>query len=199
MSRIQAVFAVHFIAISLAFISYGILSSPPAVVPDYIASVVVKGSEGGKYNDLSTGVYLSHELVLTAAHNIRDHKGVSELLVDGLHAEVIYKNDQEDFALLGVPGSFRVSPFPKLSTDLSGKLTTCGYIGGTRYHEYHGIQKQGRWLTAEVRQGMSGGPVINEVGDVVGSIIGAGAGRETFISDITVIIAKLRELGLHPG
>lgn len=165
----------------------------PIPIPEYIAKVQVVGV---KYTDTGTGVYVSPVTVVTAAHNIRDLDSKSSLTVDGLVAEVVYKNDRQDFAILNVSASSKEGPFPKLSSDLSGTLTTCGYKGGVLYTEKVGNHKSGRWVTAEVAQGMSGGPVLNQVGDLVGTIIGGGRGRDTYITDISLIVDELRGRGL---
>jgi S1-C subfamily serine protease len=167
----------------------GLNSSP---IPEYIAKVQVVAA---RYTDTGTGVYVADGVVVTAAHNIRDFKQGAELFVDGLSARVAYKHENEDFAILIVEGSSRVKPYPRLSYDLTGTLTTCGYVSGVTYTENTGKHKQGRWITAEVRQGMSGGPVLNEVGDVVGTIIGGGKGRDTYITNIALINQELRGRG----
>jgi len=165
----------------------------PIPIPEYIAKVQVVGVP---YTYTGTGVYVSPVTAVTAAHNVRDLDSKSQLFVDGVEAEVVYKNDQQDFAILKLSVGSKDGPFPKLSSDLSGSLTACGYRGGVRYTENVGNHKSGRWVTAEVQRGMSGGPVLNQVGDLVGTIIGGGPGRDTYITDIFLIVDELRGRGL---
>lgn len=172
----------------------------------YIAKVVTThpaDSRGSSTSDVGTGTYLDAVTILTAAHNVSDHReGRTRLSVDGIKAKIVYYNREHDVAILLLEGEGKLlNQYPVLGNDYSGVLTAKGYARGHRFMDVVGraiLDRGGKiryysdgnsyTMTGQVIQGMSGGPVINSKGELVGVIWGAAQG-ETFI----VTLPRIRQ------
>ena len=160
--------------------------------PTYFALVKV---EAGHYADMGSGSFISEDEILTCAHNVRDYHvgGKGKLSVQSFDGTVYRDvsveryNGDVDLSVLKINGykgngihtHLRISgPLPHGSP-----VTSVGWVpreslvqlykGVTTTKSSNGIGKScrtGDWVihTAKVVQGMSGGPLLNSDGDIVG-------------------------------
>lgn len=151
--------------------------------------------------DAGTGSIIGHDRVLTAAHVVR---GTDGCVVKDQTAKVIYQNDKLDVAVL--QADLGDTPVMPISCDGFAKDNTyfaIGYAQGqdfalqvlTAIGEYHDVQTDenlfphGAIFHGRIFHGMSGGPVIDNLGRVTGVIV---AGNED------IEFAAIRDLADTP-
>ncbi len=163
---------------------------------DFVARVFLKTPEA-QYT--STGILIRDDLILTNHHAIRGEGKVSVELASGdtVPATVLKSTDVQDLALLQIsPVSMPTCKFGDTPRkDQSVRIH--GFARGTTYRASGGVitgharpANTGRdtMFTADagVVQGMSGGPVLNELGQLVGVLFG-GNEKESFCVDISTV------------
>ena len=162
------------------------------VAPTYFVLVKV---ESGHYTDMGSGSFISEDEILTCAHNVRDYHvgGKGKLSVQSFDGTVYrdvsvqrYNGDVDlsvlkinDYKGNGVHTTLSISD----SLSQGSPVTSVGWVpreslvqlykGVTTTKSSNGIGKScrsGDWIihTAKVVQGMSGGPLLNDQGDIVG-------------------------------
>jgi hypothetical protein len=161
---------------ALLFLGHTVYQMDSEVIPDYVCKVQVVDRS---FTDTSTGSFLDDNTVLTCSHGLRDYReGYNKLVVDGQPATILYKNDASDVCILRVDGPYR-GPYPKLGVLDSGLLTSMGYAKGTVWTESNGYKVTDAvggykaFSTCRTIQGMSGGPVVNSKGELVGMVFGS--------------------------
>ena len=176
-----------YLAILPVFLLLGVGSyiGTTAPVNDYDSSVVkvLVGSGHG------SGVYIGDGVVLTAAHVVN---GASDNKVklrtesgNILEAEVLWVNKARDIAALRPTTLVGLTPSVLSCNDpMSGdKITARGNPGAAEFFTSHGYisdakkhvagpWKQAMTVDMSIAPGMSGGPVFNEVGNVIGLAVG---------------------------
>jgi putative serine protease PepD len=136
---------------------------------------------------LGGGVQIWPGLILTAAHLVAQEKTVT--IMDDLGraqvgtVEVGNTNQNIDIAFVGIdlPSDLQVSPVSCKLPPVGLKITMIGHPYGRTFVQMYGAvatseRKVGQWqsvviLTKNAFPGMSGGPVLNEDGAVVGLIV----------------------------
>lgn len=115
-----------------------------------------------------TGFVVGMTRVITAEHCIEEAE--NEAIVGGLPGRVVKRNG--DFILLEIPDTgFR--PLPLAKSVLHGEdVATLGYARGSNLHIYGrhvaAFDRGQIVLDGRITPGMSGGPVLNTTGEVVG-------------------------------
>lgn len=151
----------------------------PAVFPNSAVKVEMAGGHG-------SGVYIGRNLIVTATHVIRTEKSVKikTELGEILTGEVLWANQKYDVALIRTPtpqnvhASHLSCTVPASGDDvmLRGNptivefVTAWGKIAGT-------VREMLPWASvvptnAAIIPGMSGGPVFDKAGNVVGISVG---------------------------
>lgn len=133
-----------------------------------------------------SGVLISDDgVIVTAAHVVDDAEFIA-VRVPGrkqaLMAQVLYENEMNDIAFLKVPGSFEnfiplAETIPKIHT--RQRVFALGYpLDGLRKYPQSsvgavaGTMKSGELqLSISVNPGNSGGPLISETGELLGTIV----------------------------
>jgi len=172
------------------------------VIPEYVCKVQVVDQS---FTDTSTGSFLSDSTVVTCAHGLRDYReGRNELVVDGQPATVLYINHDSDVCVLSVSGPYR-GPYPKVSLLDSGLISSMGFAKGTTWVEsngYKGAEALGGYKafsTCKTIQGMSGGPVLNSKGGLVGIVFGSQADGGVYTMSTAILAALLEVEGVGLG
>lgn len=179
---------------------------------DHLLVVAVSANTCGERAS-GTGVLIAPDLVLTAAHVVGDaglvridHQGVV------LTAEVVgVFEDGRDLALVTLPAPLD-SPVPVGSTPTLGQtVTMVGHPGGGAITSIVGsvvdvpsqasIVLRGDLLAvgADAPTGMSGGPAVNDAGDVVGIVVAAQPGTGTAIVVTFEDVKELLDAALIDG
>lgn len=149
----------------------------------------------------STGILIRDDLILTNHHAIRGEGKVTVELADGetSPAKVVRSTDIQDLALLQIaPVSHPTVKFGD-APRTDEPIRIHGFARGTAYRASGGsvtgparpanTERDTMFITdAGVVQGMSGGPALNEKGQLVGVLFGGGE-KESFC----VSIATVRE------
>lgn len=160
--------------------------------PTYFTLVKV---EAGHYTDMGSGSFISEDRILTCAHNVRDYHvgGKGKLSVQSFDGTVYRDvsveryNGYVDLSILKINGynGNGVHTHLRISDPVTpgSPVTSVGWVprqslvqlykGVTTTKRSNGIGKGSRtgdWFihTAKVVQGMSGGPLLNSDGDIVG-------------------------------
>lgn len=154
-----------------------------------------------------SGVYIGNGLILTAAHVVVNSKdGNVKVKTEGgniLKGEVLWMSKARDVALVKVSGTFGLSPAvlscstPQIGDAIQARgnplsvefFSSWGHIAGTP-------REMGRWLEIvptdlTVVMGMSGGPVFDVRGEVVGLVVGvmgAPMGISVSITGASVVV-----------
>lgn len=155
---------------------------------DAILQISCVGPEG---HDLGSGSIISHDRVLTAAHVVR---GTDSCMIRGQAAKVIFEDDKLDVAVLAA--DLGRTPVMQVSCDDFVKdrpyfaigyaqgqdfalqvLTSTGAYGSIKTNE--GAFLHGALFDGRVFGGMSGGPVVDTLGHVIGVVV-AGQERTEF-------------------
>ncbi len=144
-------------------------------------------------------------LVVTAAHVVAGGSGIraqghvaTPLLVDRAH----------DIAVLRVPG-LRAIPLPTAYAQNGSSVAILGYpengpfdarpgrVGETAYVLDNGNRREVTAVSGLIRHGNSGGPVVDEHGDVVATIfaarVGAAAGYGVPTAQVRADLARARK------
>lgn len=158
--------------------------------PEQRQSVVRVDAEHTNGNgDKGSGVLIRSDLVLTAHHVIRDAKSDTKVIVTfkgGLkrEAEILKTSKKWDLALLQFDSVLYTPARPAKHAAIKQQVVTvCGFPGGNDYEEVIGrvVGFRSPDRTSEpnlfvvnnrCESGMSGGPVFNDGGDVVGTLFG---------------------------
>lgn len=174
---------------------------------------IVAPDEDGQSLGSGTLVYVSekHALVITNWHVIRDATGPVEVIFpDGFRsAGTVIKSDNEwDLAAIGIwRPNVQPVPIAREAPCRGDSLTIAGY-GQGRYRAVRGFctqyvapsdvhPSQMIELSAEARQGDSGGPILNSQGQLAGVLLGATKGRtvgsyfarvEEFLADVRPVL-----------
>ena len=157
--------------------------------PGFVAKV---SSSYGNFTDVGSGVLVREDLVLTCFHVIRDGRkfgrGLVEVEVgagDIRVAEVIKVDILHDLALLKIPVVLNVPVTPGSRPVRGDTLRICGFPDGEYYSEVVGkvsgfasVSRIGKVLDVikvnnVSKGGMSGGPVLNTDGELVGILFGS--------------------------
>lgn len=166
--------------VATTFISCGFAQTPSTInrVQESLARVSWNGfdSEGQEIGGRCTGFSVGIIWVLTAKHCLPE--GNEDVFVDGKIARVIKKNDA--LALLEVPVSkYPILEIRKTRLKIGEPVTTFGYAYGgpdalalrrnvAVYCECNFADTDHLIMDNPIAKGMSGGPVIDETGRVVG-------------------------------
>lgn len=142
-----------------------------------------------------SGVVLARGIVMTNAHVVSGTEGVTVETVNGVFdATVIYYDARNDIAVLSVPG-LTAAPLPLITehADTGSDAIVLGYPGGGPYtasparirevlnlsgpdiYQIGTVEREVYTVRGTVRQGNSGGPLINSNGEVIGIVFGAAA------------------------
>lgn len=191
----------------------GACKDEPAIINTITSSVVrITGVEeahsifgSGPQNYVCTGFTIAPSTILTAAHCVGE-----QVLVDGYKATLIRADKYYDLAVLKVPGSTRPSLTLRDVVVLpTEELIGVGYGNGWVFpiamHErvlvgsYSptpsvpvGIITQGGYVG-----GMSGGPIVDLYGNVVGVVQQSNSGLGYGVG-VTMIRAFLLDAGVNP-
>ncbi|MCP4896294.1 MAG: trypsin-like peptidase domain-containing protein [bacterium] len=141
------------------------------------------------FTDVGSGAFLRSDLVLTCAHNVRDLSREGTLKIHCMNGEtytnckVVALNKRRDLCLIKIYDqvterkAVRISLFqkaPQHVASLGWEPSTSSMIFdiGERNGKVYGLPggSEGIWIghTAKVVQGMSGGPLIDAYGELVG-------------------------------
>ena len=162
--------------------TFSTLEQPPCVVR-------VRAEHQNGETEHGSGVLIRSDLVLTAHHVVRD-RGTAPVLIEfkgGLvrKCEVIKENKKWDLALLQFDSVLFVPARPADKAAVKKqKVTICGFPGAGGYAEKEGRvvgfrspdQESDPYLfvvSNRCESGMSGGPVFNQDGLVVGTLFGS--------------------------
>ncbi len=172
---------------------------PQEVVEEATASTVRVDAQGCRRGYVGSGWVVDDGLVVTNAHVIAGSDSQSVRRTDGssLDAEVVRYDPDSDLAVLRVGGLDRPAlSLGEVQPDSDG--AAIGYPGGqdeprvapvgireqrtTTGRDIYGAGRADRevvYLASSLRQGDSGGPVINTDGDVVGVVFAVSPDRDT--------------------
>lgn len=152
--------------------------------PNYIVKVVLK-EDNAIYT--STGALISHCMVLTCHHCIDNHRTADSMTIvfkDGREVKATYVNDdtEHDVGLLRLEKPVLIMP-AKIASEPAKKgdtITIQGFPKGKEYAETQGrvvnftVNKYPSFIINDNSiQGMSGGPALNEKGEIVGVLFGS--------------------------
>ena len=167
-------------------------------VPEWLdrisRSVVALRNESGKF--FCSGFVIRQDTIQTAYHCLMSSG--EELKVDGKQVAILYADPKLDSATLGVPTGGRKALRPAVNQPLPGQVVySIGHAAGQKRltTTYGGVREvQGKYLITDpiVIAGMSGGPVLNKDGEVVG-MNHMSFSREFHESDYALNIKLLRE------
>jgi S1-C subfamily serine protease len=166
------------VGIVLALATVAAVSTPPVGVSDVAAQVVAVWSVEGA----GSGFPVAEDLVVTALHVTDDRTGAQLRLQDGsiVGGEVIASSESDDLAL--IRANEPVFDPLDLATGAPEVSTSVWALGDPPDDDEGVLVRQGttaapdprdvRYLafTADVRHGFSGGPLVNDEGEVVGVI-----------------------------
>lgn len=136
---------------------------------------------------IGTGVFVGGRIVVTAAHLIRDFSALTIITDDGapsLLADVVLVDRINDLALLRISTDPAINPAPvsclmaPVGTTIRGVgnplglsfISTWGRVAGSP--QPVGNWPQGFIIDLDLIDGMSGGPLFNDDGEVVGLMVG---------------------------
>jgi len=161
------------------------------ITPEQRQSVVrVDVDHTNGNTDKGSGVLIRADLVLTADHVVRDAKSGSKVIITfkgGLRreAEILKTSKLWDLALLQFDSVLYTPAKPAKMTAIKQQVVTiCGFPHGGDYVEAIGrvvgfrspdrTSKPNLFVVNQAcESGMSGGPVFNDSGDVVGTLFGS--------------------------
>jgi len=167
------------------------LLSRAFITPEQRQSVVrVDVDHTNGNTDKGSGVLIRADLVLTADHVVRDAKSDSKVIItfkSGLkrEGEILKTSKKWDLALIQFDSVLFTPARPaKRAAIKTQTVTICGFPGGGDYVEaigrVVGFRSPDRTsephlfvVNHKCESGMSGGPVFNDSGDVVGTLFGS--------------------------
>lgn len=191
-----------FLAVTLSLFSLTSCTSSHSVA-DKVRSSVIRVTNGSEDISVCTGFVVSPSVVVTAQHCVGPLQ-----LGDGYSANVIYIDQYYDLAALSIPKTSK--PPLQLTTESvyeGQRLIGIGYGFGWTYalsldvRVANPLQKpttvspSGVIVQGTYAHGMSGGPVVDTNGDVVGIIQSTSNGLSFGVNSIT-IIAFLQDAGI---
>lgn len=205
------------VLILLNLVVYGLICSegrvsehgPSINQPGFVTKVM---ATSGNVTDTGSGVLVREDLVVTCYHVVRDaiKRGDPTIEVsvgpngDLRTAKVERTDPGHDLALLRIPVVLNVPAQPGARPERGDSITVCGFPGGVYYSEIRGKvvgfsshSRKGRdndimRVSRTTRGGMSGGPALNEDGELVGILFGSRA-----YSNITDIDAVRKFMSLE--
>jgi S1-C subfamily serine protease len=161
-----------------------LLLLPQAAIAQELAGPVVRITSP---NVIGSGVFVGGRTIITAAHLIHDFTALTIITDDGapsLLADVVMVDRINDIAVLRISTDPAIDPAPlscllaPVGTAIRGVgnplgltfITTWGHVAGTP-------QPVGNWpegfiVDMVLIDGMSGGPLFNDEGEVVGLMVG---------------------------
>lgn len=159
-------------------------SGPSAKATSSPSSAVVKVIVGGSGH--GSGVHIGGGYVVTAAHVIGDGTPVVRVKSMGggeIVAEILWRNDAADIALLrsALPDDRRADlacRMPVVGEEVLAEGNPANLEFLTSWLKVSGrVEERGRWRSAMVvngtiLQGMSGGPLFDREGRVLGIVVG---------------------------
>lgn len=143
-----------------------------------------------------SGVVLAPGVVMTNAHVVSGTEGVTVETVNGtFDATVVLYDARNDVAVLRVPTLVGAPPLPLVTdhAERGSDAIVLGYPGGGPYtasparvrevlnlsgpdiYQLGTVEREVYTVHAQVRQGNSGGPLVNGAGQVIGLVFGAAA------------------------
>jgi S1-C subfamily serine protease len=127
-----------------------------------------------------SGVYIGDEIIITAAHVTKGHAKVIVRSSDGMErpADVLWQNEKYDIAAIRAPAPVTAAHLACVSPKRGDAVVAAGnpldqddvYVPGTIVgnERENGIGGKVVLTNAQLAPGMSGGPVYDPAGDVVG-------------------------------
>jgi uncharacterized membrane protein required for colicin V production len=188
---------------------------PPALAPDRraLSSAAVRRLRPSVLRITATSCGLGVEgtgwvakphLVVTAAHVVA---GASGIQVGGRPARALVVDRKQDVAVLRVPG-LRARPLPIVDAHSGDSVALLGYpengpfdarpgrVGATADVLVNGSLREVTALRGLVRHGNSGGPAVNQAGEVEATVfaarIGSGAGYGVPAAPVRAALARAR-------
>ncbi|MCP3934126.1 MAG: trypsin-like serine protease [Actinomycetia bacterium] len=167
-------------------------SEPPT------AGAVQVQTTGCLRTSISSGVAVSRDLVLTAAHNVVGNTAVD--IIDGsnrVHAGIpVVVDTNIDIALVAVPGAGlesipladRVGDVTAVALPLrdpvlrSVSLRRVVWANTTDIYRERDVVKHALEIDAEIQSGDSGSPVMNTAGEIVGIVVSSTKDRDDSIA-----------------
>lgn len=164
--------------------------------PQSVVRVHAEHNDAEGNTEHGSGVLIRSDLVLTAHHVVRDILTRDGTVVEGAKVKIEFKggltreanvlkfSKEWDLALLQFDSVFIVPARPAKKPAVKEQtVTICGFPGNGEYEERIGrvvgfrsptISSKPNLFVVSVRceSGMSGGPVFNENGEVVGTLFG---------------------------
>jgi S1-C subfamily serine protease len=154
----------------------------PAIPPSQVVRVLVEDRDG---RSAGTGALIAADLVITANHVVKDRKRTNECEIlfpswELIPGKVIGVDSKKDLALIRLSrkASCRPLGYMRSAPTPGDRLLVCGY-GYAPFKAAWGkadSKKWGTWrqvLGARARSGDSGGPILDENGNYVGTLWGS--------------------------
>jgi len=176
-----------------------------ALIPTPVADAKPKPSSVVKImlpNGHGSGVAIGGGFIITAAHVTHDAKDGRVKLKNStgseFDGEVLWQNETYDVALVrGKNAVFGVSSLACRTPVLGEEITASGSPLQTEFSTFWGhvsgmVQKYGPWpesvtLDASITPGISGGPVFDKDGNVIGIAVGVALAKTGFTASMTGI------------
>lgn len=181
MTRLERAIAIFLVALGITAAGASTLTFPAGDPPKPAAGPALKviASQGH-----GTGVHIGNGFVVTAAHVVNDAKQVTLKTDTGeeLPADVLWINKAYDLALLTTAARPRASALLCAAPNVGAKVYAIGNPGKLEFIRMHGRvaaeeRKYELWASAmivdiTIAPGVSGGPLYDQQGRVIGIIVG---------------------------
>jgi S1-C subfamily serine protease len=184
------------IAVS-AFILFSFLNSSPSFAArngeDPIEKLMpaVVAIYGPPTGGICTGSVISHNLVVTAGHcvsSLKDSVVSKKDISKPINAKVVFLSHDFDLAILrlehSVPEPYLTIIAPNETPQAGESLNIVGHrwgkINDVRKGQFNDTRENILIIKAEARPGNSGGPILNERGQIVGVLYGMSLSGATY-------------------